>query len=239
MARKSPFGRTDKRPVSNLPDIQRSILLNQYPPVHPTVPSGNDQLVPSFNAAATPSRWCMTTDNKIFIRIDRWYVRQVGKTGRRYLYGRNGLLRAIATMTAEHMRPGWRGSWWGRSTWCWSEGVSDEGGSFTLTSGIASEMPARNGTCVAMINGAINSWVLGAQELNRTDGSTPLVRGWWRTAMNGMGLFSWIWPVPMGKVVNAYVLSVEGAITGKILKVYAWAWGPYEKGKNTGSTSNY
>jgi hypothetical protein len=26
--------------------------------------------------------------------------------------------------------------------------------------------------------------------------------------------------VPMGKVVNAYILSVEGAITGKILKVY-------------------
>jgi hypothetical protein len=43
-----------------------------------------------------------------------------------------------------------------------------EGGSFTLTSGIASEMPARNGTCVAMINGAINSWVLGAaQELKQ------------------------------------------------------------------------
>src|ERR1700761_1384744 len=39
-------------------------------------------------------------------------------------------------------------------------------GSFTLTSGIAAEMPARNGTTVAMINGAINSFVLGAaQEL--------------------------------------------------------------------------
>jgi len=53
-----------------------------------------------------------------------------------------------------------------------------DGGSFTLTSGIASEHPARNGACVAMINGAVNSFVLlQLRKLSRTNGSTLLARG--------------------------------------------------------------
>ncbi|TDX00337.1 short chain dehydrogenase [Dinghuibacter silviterrae] len=96
------------------------------------------------------------------------------------------------------------------------------GGSFTLTTGIAAELPARNGTCVALINGALNSFVLGAAQ-EMTDGrrvnavSPGLVED---SAERYGAFFPGYNLVPMDKLVNAYILSVEGAVNGKILKVY-------------------
>lgn len=128
------------------------------------------------------------------------------------------------TMTGEMMLPGIEGKLLGQVNLvllgkCWL----NEGGSFTLTSGIAAEHPARNGTCVAMINGAVNSFVLGAaQELigqRRINAISPgLVedsRARYATFFPGYNL------VPMEKLVNAYILSTEGAVNGKILKVYS------------------
>lgn len=95
------------------------------------------------------------------------------------------------------------------------------GGSFTLTSGIAAEHPARNGTCVAMINGAVNSFVLGAaQEMTRERRINAVSPGLVEDSKERYGAF---FPgynlAPMEKVVNAYILSTEGAVNGKILKV--------------------
>ncbi|HVW63358.1 MAG TPA: SDR family oxidoreductase, partial [Puia sp.] len=75
----------------------------------------------------------------------------------------------FAGMREEHMMPGIRGKLLGQiNIVLIGKDHLPEGGSFTLISGIAAEMPARNGACVAMINGAINSWVLGAaQELKQ------------------------------------------------------------------------
>ncbi len=97
-----------------------------------------------------------------------------------------------------------------------------EGGSFTLTSGIASEMPARNGTTVAMINGAINSFVLGAaQELKQDKRINAVSPGLVEDSLERYGaLFPGYDPVPMSRVVNAYVRSIEGALNGEIIKVY-------------------
>jgi NAD(P)-dependent dehydrogenase (short-subunit alcohol dehydrogenase family) len=97
-----------------------------------------------------------------------------------------------------------------------------EGGSFTLTSGIASEMPARNGTTVAMINGAINSFVLGAaQELKQDKRINAVSPGIVEDSLERYGaLFPGYDPVPMSRVVNAYVRSIEGALNGEIIKVY-------------------
>jgi len=150
--------------------------------------------------------------------------KQVGKMDACICTAGTGYYGPFATMTAEHMRPGLEGKLMGQVNLVLiGKEYLSEGGSFTLTSGIASEIPARNGTCVAMINGAINSWVLGAaQELKQDRRINVVSPGLvedsydrYRAFFPGYDLVS------MGKVVNAYILSVEGAITGKILKVYA------------------
>ncbi|MBO9701834.1 MAG: short chain dehydrogenase [Sporocytophaga sp.] len=97
------------------------------------------------------------------------------------------------------------------------------GGSFTLTSGIAAEHPAKNGTAVATINGAINSFVLGsAQELKNDLRINAVSPGLVKDSFERYGdLFPGYNLAPMKKVVNAYILSIEGAVNGKILKVYS------------------
>jgi len=96
-------------------------------------------------------------------------------------------------------------------------------GSFTLTSGIAAEHPARNGSCVAMINGGINSFVLAAaQELKGDKRINAVSPGLVEDSRERYGaMFPGYNLVPMGKLINAYLLSVEGAVNGKILKVYS------------------
>ena len=97
------------------------------------------------------------------------------------------------------------------------------GGSFTLTSGVAAEMPAKNGTTVAMINGAINSFVLGAaQELKADKRINAVSPGLVEDSLERYGaLFPGYDAVPMQRVTNAYVRSVEGALNGQIIKVYS------------------
>jgi NAD(P)-dependent dehydrogenase (short-subunit alcohol dehydrogenase family) len=96
-------------------------------------------------------------------------------------------------------------------------------GSITLTTGIAAEHPARNGAAVATINGAVNSFVLAAsQELKDDKRINAVSPGLVEDSKERYGAF---FPgynlVPMDKLVNAYILSVEGAVNGKILKVYS------------------
>ncbi|MBO2009444.1 short chain dehydrogenase [Hymenobacter negativus] len=96
-------------------------------------------------------------------------------------------------------------------------------GSFTLTSGIAAEHPARNGAAVAMLNGALNSFVLAAaQELRHGQRINVVSPGLVEDSRERYGaLFPGYNLVPMPKLVNAYILSVQGAVNGKILKVYS------------------
>ncbi len=128
------------------------------------------------------------------------------------------------TMTEEDMLAGIRGKLLGQvNVVLIGKGYLTAGGSFTLTSGIASEQPARNGTTVAMINGAVNSFVLGAaQELRHDQRVNAVSPGLVEDSMKRYGhLFPGYNTVPMDRVANAYVLSVEGAVNGKIIK--AWA----------------
>jgi len=127
-------------------------------------------------------------------------------------------------MTGEDMMPGIQGKLLGQINLVLiGKQYLSNGGSFTLTSGIAAEYPARNGTCVAMLNGAINSFVLGAsQELKNDQRINVVSPGLVEDSAERYGAF---FPgynlAPMQKVVNAYILSVEGAVNGRILKVYA------------------
>jgi len=99
----------------------------------------------------------------------------------------------------------------------------NEGGSFTLTTGIAAEHPAKNGACVSMLNGGVNSFVLAAsQELKKDRRINAVSPGLVEDSKERYGaLFPGYNLAPMDKVANAYVLSVEGAVNGKILKVYS------------------
>ena len=127
-------------------------------------------------------------------------------------------------MTADQMMPGITGKLIGQMNLVLiGKEYLNRGGSITLTSGIAAEHPARNGTCVAMINGAVNSFVLAAaQEMKQEKRVNVVSPGLVEDSRERYGSF---FPgynfVPMNKVVNAYLLSVLGAVNGKILKAYS------------------
>lgn len=129
----------------------------------------------------------------------------------------------FGTMTEEHMTAGIRGKLLGQINLVLiGKNFLCDGGSFTLTSGVAAEMPARNGTTVAMINGAVNSFVLGAaQELKQDKRINAVSPGLVEDSMERYGaLFPGYDPVPMTRVVNAYLRSILGALNGQIIKVY-------------------
>lgn len=129
----------------------------------------------------------------------------------------------FAAMRQQHMMPGIQGKLIGQMNLVLiGKDYLTEGGSFTLTSGIASGMPAKNGTCVAMINGAVNSFMLGAsQELKRDQRINVVSPGLVEDSLERYGaLFPGYNPVPMQRVVNAYLLSVEGAVNGRVIEAH-------------------
>lgn len=128
------------------------------------------------------------------------------------------------SMTQQDLMPGINGKMLGQMNIVLiGKNYLSNGGSFTLTSGIAAEHPAKNGTAVATINGAINSFVLGsAQELKNGIRINAVSPGLVEDSFERYGnLFPGYNLAPMTKVVNAYILSIEGAVSGKILKVYS------------------
>lgn len=135
-----------------------------------------------------------------------------------------GYYGSFVTMTENDMMPGIHGKLLGQLNLVLigKEYLNNEG-SFTLTTGIASAHPARNGSAVAMINGAVNSFVLAAaQELKQDKRINAVSPGLVEDSWERYGAF---FPgynlVSMKKLVNAYLLSVEGAVNGKILKVWS------------------
>jgi len=150
--------------------------------------------------------------------------KQTGKMDACICTAGTGYYGAFDTMTSELMQPGIQGKLLGQVNLVLiGKNYLNPGGSFTLTSGIAAEHPARNGTCVSMINGAINSFVLGAaQEMKQERRINAVSPGLVEDSRERYGAF---FPgynlVPMEKLVNAYLLSTEGAVNGKILKVYS------------------
>lgn len=97
----------------------------------------------------------------------------------------------------------------------------NDGGSFTLTSGILNRDPIRTGSSAAMVNGAIDGFVLGAAiEMPRgirINAVSPTV------LQASMGkyeaYFRGFEPAPSSRVVLAYSKSVEGAQTGQVYPV--------------------
>ena len=96
------------------------------------------------------------------------------------------------------------------------------GGSFTLTTGILADYPVVMTTSAAMVNGGIHSFVKAAalelkNELRINAVSSGLVED---AVEKYEAYFPGHNPIPMKKVINGYVRSVEGKGTGEIIRIY-------------------
>lgn len=95
-------------------------------------------------------------------------------------------------------------------------------GSFTLTTGILADHPVDLTTSAAMVNGGIHSFVKAAAlELQNGIRINAVSSGLVEDAVEKYAeYFPGHNPIPMHKVVNGYVKSVEGKGTGEIIRMY-------------------
>ncbi len=97
-----------------------------------------------------------------------------------------------------------------------------DGGSFTLTSGVLSEIPIRYGSSASLVNGALEAFARGAApELPRglrLNVVSPTVL---TESLPGFGpYFLGFESAPAARVALAYSRSVEGVQTGQVFKVW-------------------
>lgn len=95
-------------------------------------------------------------------------------------------------------------------------------GSITLSTGILADDPVIKTTSAAMVNGAIHSFVKAValeieNELRINVVSLGMVQDAYEKYKD---FFPGHNPIPMSKVINAYVRSVEGKGNGEIIRVY-------------------
>ena len=95
-------------------------------------------------------------------------------------------------------------------------------GSFTLTTGILADHPVVLTTSAAMVNGAIHSFVKAVSlELKNGIRINAVSSGLVEDAVQKYeAYFPGHNPIPMRKVINGYVKSVEGKGTGEIIRMY-------------------
>ena len=96
------------------------------------------------------------------------------------------------------------------------------GGSFTLTTGILADHPVMLTTSAAMVNGGIHSFVKAVSlELKNGLRINVVSSGLVEDAVEKYeAYFPGHNPIPMNKVINGYVKSVEGRGTGEIIRMY-------------------
>ncbi|MDX2444546.1 MAG: short chain dehydrogenase [Bacteroidales bacterium] len=97
------------------------------------------------------------------------------------------------------------------------------GGSITLTTGILADDPVVMTTSAAIVNGAIHSFVkavvLEIESGVRVNVVAPgLVED---SAEKYKDYFPGHSPIPMKRVVRAYIRSVEGRVTGEVIRIYS------------------
>ena len=95
-------------------------------------------------------------------------------------------------------------------------------GSFTLTSGIFADEPAKGVTGGGLISGALHSFTLSAAlELNNRFRVNCISPGMAADSAEAYGhLFPHLQPVSMSRLADAYVHCVTGAGTGELIKIY-------------------
>lgn len=97
----------------------------------------------------------------------------------------------------------------------------NEGGSFTLTTGVLDSEPIVQGTSASMVNGAVNAFVHAASiEMPRNLRINAVSPGVIEEAMEAYGpFFRGFEPVPAARAALAYAKSAEGAHTGRVYRV--------------------
>ena len=95
-------------------------------------------------------------------------------------------------------------------------------GSITLSTGILADDPVIKTTSAALVNGAIHSFVKAvALEIENEIRVNVVSSGVVEDAYEKYkGFFPGHNPIPMAKVINAYVRSVEGKGNGEIIRIY-------------------
>jgi NAD(P)-dependent dehydrogenase (short-subunit alcohol dehydrogenase family) len=97
-----------------------------------------------------------------------------------------------------------------------------DGGSITLTTGVAADDPVRGGANAAAVNAAVEGFVKGAAiELTRglrINAVSPTLLTESSAAYGA--LFPGVETVPAARVALAYVRSVEGPLTGRVFRVW-------------------
>ena len=98
----------------------------------------------------------------------------------------------------------------------------NRGGSFTLTTGILADYPVVMTTSAAMVNGAIHSFVKAASlELKNEIRINVVSSGLVEDAVEKYeAYFPGHNPIPMTKVINGYVRSIEGKRSGEVITMY-------------------
>lgn len=98
----------------------------------------------------------------------------------------------------------------------------NSGGSFTLSSGILADHPVVLTTSAAMVNGGIHSFAKAVSlELKNGIRINVVSSGLVEDAVQKYETyFPGHNPIPMRKVINGYVKSVEGKGTGEIIRMY-------------------
>ena len=130
---------------------------------------------------------------------------------------------SLADLTEEDFYVGIRGKMMGQVNLVRiGQKYINDNGSFTLTTGILADDPIEGSAAVSLVNGGVNSFVLAAaQELKRgirINAVCPTVVE--DSAEMYADYFPGFDPASMDRVVNGYVRSVEGLITGRIIKIY-------------------
>ncbi len=98
----------------------------------------------------------------------------------------------------------------------------NENGSFTLTTGILCENPVQGSVNSTTVNNAIHGFVLSAsRELKNGVRINAVCPGLVEVSVEQLGhLFSGFKPVPMYRVVQGYLKSVDGTTSGQVIKIY-------------------
>ena len=96
------------------------------------------------------------------------------------------------------------------------------GGSFTLSTGILADHPVELTSSPAMVNGGIHSFVKAvSMDLQNGIRINVVSSGLVEDAVDKYeAYFPGHNPIPMKKVINGYVKSVEGKGTGEIIRMY-------------------
>lgn len=96
------------------------------------------------------------------------------------------------------------------------------GGSFTLTTGILADHPVMLTASAAMVNGGIHSFVRAVSlELRNGRRINVVSSGLVEDAVEKYEeYFPGHNPIPMRKVINGYVKSIEGKGSGEIIRIY-------------------